>query len=282
MNNFSEQSHYSMFLDYFGNNHTFQTFDDKMRNKRLIKQLHGSIKQHFNELAELNQKGAGIYFTVNETDLFGRTTQHIKSVRAVFIDLDGTPLPTKFDVIPSLVVNTSPNKYHCYWIVKDMPLESFSLYQEALALKFNSDPKVKDLPRVMRVAGFYHNKNKPYPVKIIQCTSQEPYTMKEIKEGLGLKRPERKKYTYDASTYQGKYSGSLKYGCGEGDRHEQLVKMLISIRLRGETFDYAKQEALEFAKHCKPPESPSEVLFQVRDIWKRYEPTTRLSKESNN
>ena len=67
-----------------------------------------------------------------------------------------------------------------------------------------------------------------------------------------------------------------------GDRHEQLVKMLISIRLRGETFDYAKQEALEFAKHCKPPESPSEVLFQVRDIWKRYEPTTRLSKQSNN
>lgn len=270
-----------MFLDYFGDKHTFQTFDDKIINKRLIKQLHGSIKQHFNQLAELNQKGAGIYFTVNETDLFGRTTQHIKSVRAVFIDLDGAPLPNKFDVPPSIVLNTSPNKYHCYWIVKDMPLESFSLYQEALANKFNADPKVKDLPRVMRVAGFYHNKRKPYPVKIIQCTSQEPYTMKEIKEGLGLKRPERKVINYEPSMYKGKYTGTLRYGCGEGDRHERLVKMLIAIRTRGESFEYAKQEALEFAKHCIPPENPNEVLFQLNDIWKRYEPTTRLSKTSN-
>ena len=55
-----------------------------------------------------------------------------------------------------------------------MPLESFELYQEALATKFNSDPKVKDLPRVMRVAGFYHHKKNPYPVKIIQCTAHEP------------------------------------------------------------------------------------------------------------
>jgi len=279
--NFTEQSHYSMFLDYFGDKHTFQTFDDKIINKRLIKQLHGSIKQHFNQLAELNQKGAGIYFTVNETDLFGRTTQHIKSIRAVFIDLDGAPLPDKFDVPPSIVLNTSPNKYHCYWIVKDMPLESFSLYQEALANKFNADPKVKDLPRVMRVAGFYHNKRKPYPVKIIQCTSQEPYTMKEIKEGLGLKRPERKVINYEPSMYKGKYTGTLRYGCGEGDRHERLVKMLIAIRTRGESFEYAKQEALEFAKHCIPPENPNEVLFQLNDIWKRYEPTTRLSKTSN-
>ena len=49
-----------MFLDYFGETHTFQTFDDKMVNKKLIKQLHGRIKNHFHELAELNQKG-GVY-----------------------------------------------------------------------------------------------------------------------------------------------------------------------------------------------------------------------------
>lgn len=271
--NYTDQSHYSMFLDYFGPFHTFQTFDDKLVNKRLIRQLHGNIKEHFNELADLNKKGAGVYFTVNETDLLGRTTQHIRKVRSLFIDLDGTPLPKNFDVIPNLVVNTSLNKYHCYWIVDDCPLEEFTLWQQALAVKFNSDPKVKDLPRVMRVAGFFHKKKQPYPIKIIQCTTQTPYKLKEIVDGLKLVKPKPKVYNYEPSTYKGQYTGTLRYGSGEGDRHEQLVKMLIAIRKRGETFDYAKQEALEFAKNCKPPENPNEVLFQLNDIWKRYEPT---------
>jgi hypothetical protein len=34
---YTPNSHYSMFLDYFGPTHTFQTFDDKVRNKKLIK-----------------------------------------------------------------------------------------------------------------------------------------------------------------------------------------------------------------------------------------------------
>lgn len=272
MSSFNENSHYSMFLDYFGKHHSFQTFDDKGLNKRLIKQLHGSIKVHFHELADLNSKGAGIYFTVNETNGLGRTTKNIEKIRAVFIDLDGTPLPDSFNIPPNLIVNTSPKKYHCYWLVKDMPLESFTLYQQALASKFNSDPVVKDLPRIMRVAGFYHHKKNPYPVKIIQCTTDMPYTMKEIKEGLELKRPEQKtiKMDYKPSTYKGKYTGTLRYGINAGERHAQLVKILIAIKKRGESYDYAKGEAIEFAKSCVPPENLNEVMFQLNDIWRRY------------
>ena len=192
----------------------------------------------------------------------------------MFIDLDGTPLPQKFELQPHLIINSSPNKYHCYWLVSDMLLESFPLFQEALANRFKSDPKVKDLPRVMRVAGFYHNKTKsPYPVKVINRIDREPYTQKEIKEGLMLKRPEKKKITdYKPSYYQGKYTGTLRYGSKEGDRHGQLVKMLIAIRLRGEDYDYLKSEALTFARLCDPPEDETEVLFQVNDIWNRYQP----------
>ena len=35
---YSEMSHYHSFISYFGDNITFQTFDDKVKNKRLIKQ----------------------------------------------------------------------------------------------------------------------------------------------------------------------------------------------------------------------------------------------------
>lgn len=272
---YNPNSHYSWFLEAFGKQHSFQTFDDKGKNRRLIKQFHGTIEEHLEQLWLLNRAGAGVFFTVNQTDLRGRTTANIQKVRAVFIDLDGAPLPKHFDVTPHLLVNTSPDKYHVYWLVKDMPMESFVLYQQALAAKYDADPKVKDLPRVMRVAGFFHNKKDAYPIKVMQQMGADPYTMAEIRDGLGLKRPEtqRIKVDYQPSTYKGKYSGTLRYGVGEGDRHEALVKMLIAIRMRGETFSYAEQEALAFAAACNPPEDKNEVMFQVRDIWKRYAPT---------
>ena len=91
---------YKDFLYPFGEHHSFQTFCDKGKNKRLIKQLHGTIDQHIDELTELNKKGAGVYFTVNQTNLEGRTTKHITKIRAVFCDFDGTPMPNNFDVLP--------------------------------------------------------------------------------------------------------------------------------------------------------------------------------------
>ena len=42
----NDQSHYGIFLNYFGTHHTFQTFCDKGINKKLIKQLHGTIEEH--------------------------------------------------------------------------------------------------------------------------------------------------------------------------------------------------------------------------------------------
>jgi hypothetical protein len=48
--------------------------------------------------------------------------------------------------------------------------------------------------------------------------------------------------------------------------------MLIAIRKRGESMEYANEEALKFANACNPPENHNEVLFQVKDIWNRYAP----------
>lgn len=271
---YNPNSHHAWFIEAFGTHHSFQTFCDKNRNRTLVKQLHGRLEDHIDELWALNKRGAGVFFTVNQTNLQGRTTKHITKVRSVFIDLDGAPLPDKFDLEPNLIVNTSPDKYHVYWLVDEMPLPTFTLYQQALAEKFGADPKVKDLPRVMRIAGFFHNKHKPYPIKIIHQTDPVPYEMEEIKNELGLKRPEQKpiKVDYKPSLYKGQYTGTRRYGVAHGDRHEQLVKMLIAIRMRGESIDYAQKEALAFADACNPPENHNEVLFQVNDIWTRYAP----------
>ncbi len=259
---------YREFLTAFGDQHSFQTFDDKGKNKTLIKQLHGHIDEHIDELAMLNQKGAGVYFTVNKTDLQGRTTKNIEQVRAVFCDFDGTPLPENFDVLPHLIINTSLDKYHVYWLVKDLPLESFTLYQQALASKFASDPVVKDLPRIMRVAGFYHNKKQPYPVKIVEERIMGAYTKDEIRDGFNLVRPKKRVFKFN-SNYKHTYNGGVT-GATQGDRHARLVRMVISIIKRGEDYQYARGEVLKFNSMCNPPNSQQEVLWHLDDMWSRY------------
>lgn len=52
---------YVRFLNSFGTHHSFQTFGDKGLDKRLIKQLHGTIDEHVDKLQELNKKGAGVF-----------------------------------------------------------------------------------------------------------------------------------------------------------------------------------------------------------------------------
>ena len=44
--------------------------------------------------------------------------------------------------------------------------------------------------------------------------------------------------------------------------------------MRGETYDYAREEAIRFAQACTPPENLREVIFQLNDIRRRYVPTT--------
>lgn len=77
------------FLNKFGIDHLFQTFNESSKKgNNLARKFHGSLSQHLVKLEELNRQGAGIFFTVNETDGEGRKTSNITRVRALFIDLD--------------------------------------------------------------------------------------------------------------------------------------------------------------------------------------------------
>ena len=61
-----------------------------------------------------------------------------------------------------MVVSSSPDRWHAYWLISDCPLETFGPTQQRLAAMFNGDPSVSDLPRVMRLPGFYHLKGEPF------------------------------------------------------------------------------------------------------------------------
>ncbi|MEI4196442.1 phage/plasmid primase, P4 family, partial [Roseovarius sp. E0-M6] len=152
------------FLDLLDNNATFwtfQTFDDDAdrKSKSLARVLHGTLADHFDTLAKLQEDGAGVFVTINETDGKGRGKRNIVCVRAQYIDLDGAKLePVRDWLEPDIICETSPGRWHVYWRVRDTPLEKFSAVQKRLIRAFDADSGVHDLSRVMRLPGFLHQK----------------------------------------------------------------------------------------------------------------------------
>ena len=160
---------------------TFQTVGDRTKapgldNPRLRRVFHGSLDDHLAALIAYNNAGAGIFFMVNRGDGIVkdkartcRTTANVCSVRALFVDLDGSPLEPvlKHSVPPSIVVESSPGRWHAYWPTPNIKISEFSGFQRRLADLFNGDPSVHDLPRVMRLPGFWHQKRAPFMTSLI-------------------------------------------------------------------------------------------------------------------
>ncbi|WP_104991711.1 DNA-primase RepB domain-containing protein [Deinococcus sp. NW-56] len=111
-----------------------------------------------------NLARVGIFFTVNALTpkATRRTADNVERVRAAFVDFDGAPLPDEgFPLAPTAIVETSPGRYHVYWALSDLPLADFTPVQKYLAARYGGDPSVSDLPRVMRLPGYWHGKQEP-------------------------------------------------------------------------------------------------------------------------
>ena len=143
---------------------TFQTFDDNQDTKRgkLVRIFHGTLEEHYDALCDLNARGAGIFVVINKTDLRGRKTENVTSVRAGYVDLDGAPLEPviNHELEPTIIVQSSRDRWHVYYLCENLPLEEFEHLQLGLIATFDGDPVIKDLPRVMRLPGFVHQKVK--------------------------------------------------------------------------------------------------------------------------
>lgn len=175
----------------------FATIDDSGQGRKaLLSERSCLLEQHSSTLERLNANGAGVFVCVNETDDSGkRRAGNVVRVRALFVDLDGSPLDPVLPYSPSLVVETSPNRWHAYWLVSDCPLDRFKPLQQALARRFGGDPTVCDLPRLVRLPGFEHRKRDPHPVTITQLGDATQRTVAELTKLLGLETETKRKAT---------------------------------------------------------------------------------------
>jgi hypothetical protein len=156
---------------------TFQTFADrKDSTANLARVFHGTLNSCSTDLVNLNKQGAGVFVTINKTDLKGRARNNVTDIRALFIDFDKVN-PERVDTLqalplpPSMIVESSPNKHHAYWILGsgEIALDDFKPLQKRLIGFFKDDgaDNIHDLPRVLRLAGFYHQKQERYLTRVL-------------------------------------------------------------------------------------------------------------------
>jgi len=222
------------------------------------------------KLEDLNSAGMGVYVCCNMTDGKGRKKENIVKVRAAVADLDGCPLEPVWKYAPNMVIETSPGKFHAWWIADDIPLEGFSQLQKSIAYNLGSDEKVCDLPRVFRVPGFYHMKGEPFLSHIIHYDPNAVYSFRELQEMFPPKPVEKwsaEKYQKPVRNDDGEFKG--QYGCCQGGRNAHITKRIGGMLKKNLSWDVIVQEAYKEAGSCGPPLPEREVQTILRSM-RRY------------
>jgi len=166
------------FLSLLGRtNYIFQTFDDTpTKDVELVRTFNGTLESYEDKLLALNDKKAGVFVTINESKSNRRLKQDIFKATAIWQedDADGAVIP---ELEPSIVVETSKGKFHRYWLIRNgtEDLDTWERVQNILVKKYGSDKNAKDLSRVMRLPGFFHNKGEKFLVKIAAVKEQALY-----------------------------------------------------------------------------------------------------------
>jgi hypothetical protein len=152
----------------------WQVFDDSKTDPALARGFHGRLDQVLPLLRKAQARGCGVYIAVNATDGTGRRKENMRFARAVFLDLDGAPLPESWPMDPDLIVHSSSHdridKYQCWWLID--PTDDWATWramQMALAERYGGDRKCSLVTQVGRCAGFYHlkHRDRPWNVRIV-------------------------------------------------------------------------------------------------------------------
>jgi hypothetical protein len=132
--------------------------------------LRGTIREMFPTLQQYNNGGWGIFVCINSMDGKGRELANVEYIRTHVVDMDN-PLSSgaNYEIAiktypqPHFAVQSSPGKFHLYWLVEHYVGNDFYTFQQRkLAQLYDGDKSIIDPTRVLRVPGFYHLKAEPY------------------------------------------------------------------------------------------------------------------------
>jgi len=188
-----EAERFLLQLDAEADFFSFRTFSDtpytRLRGSDPLEQdLHGSLEACWPELVRLNRAGAAVAVTINETDGRGRGVEHIRRVRALFLDDDRGGPPGRFDVPPHFLVMTSQGHCHLYWRVESVEPARFGDYQHRLASRYGGDSRVFALNQAMQIPGFWRRKQatRPHQSRLGQVGGGAALARSQLRRLLGV------------------------------------------------------------------------------------------------
>ena len=127
-----------------------------------------AIRDSYLQRWMLERQAAGWGITVSVQAMGGdrRRAAEVTYIRAVFAEMDiGEPL-RPWPIQPSVIVETSPGRYHVYWFVdpqSPVSKEDFQGMMMRMCETYGSDPDAKDLARTLRLPGTWNLKPERLP-----------------------------------------------------------------------------------------------------------------------
>jgi hypothetical protein len=155
-----------------------------------------TVQKFFNYPTELDLMVEYVEKFVNEDVYFSpilfheqrRIRENAKEVAVVYADADACP-PEKFLVKPSISVQTSPDRWHCYWML-EKPHEPHVIATMSKKVAYAHKNDGCDLSgwnptKLLRVPGTRNSKYENQSYSVIGSTSGEIYTLEELDQTYG-------------------------------------------------------------------------------------------------
>lgn len=204
----------------------------------------GAVRIARKDAWEWNKKGFGIFHTVQQFD-GKRRLDRLVHINAWAVDMDKGSKPEMLErirlgLIPTMVVETK-NGFHVYWKAKDATRENFrGILENRLVPFYQADKKAKDLARILRTPGFYHQKDpaNPFLVKVVHSHRVE-YSEREILQFYkDLETPKKQKREHNRLKKAHPLAGDFWDRVWNLDCEYALERLSGSEWVGGETYSF--------------------------------------------
>ena len=152
----AEAARFLALLDPDGDKFLFSSFDDdKERDRRRRAKVEEGVKPATKRgeidrlkfwMEERQALGASICTTVQAFRGTSRKSQDIQGLRAIFGEFDTEPRKT-FPIQPSITIETSPGKFHAYWLIdaeNPIEIEDFDGIKRRIVTDYGADANARD------------------------------------------------------------------------------------------------------------------------------------------
>lgn len=218
------------FLSSLGQEFWFQTLNDfDKEDKSLVSKFRANLTDCWPRLDTYSSRGASVHVTINASGDNGKTKADITQVRAIFLDLDGSPIPSSLFAEPTFINESSEGNFHIFWMVEaGFPLEKFPIYQMGLAKLYAGDLQVANVNRNMRIPGYWHRKDieRPFLSRVVHYNPLARYGFATIEKAFPAAERLAKIGTMEQRMRD---IGKRKIAFGDGDFEKALKKAYEAI-----------------------------------------------------